>query len=285
VPSPGDPRAWDRFAYALNNPLKYIDPTGHDSICNYPWGNDPDCGDSGGNNGSTGNNNNPGTGGNGSTGSGGSAPTDVELTEEGQLVYEYYQAMLRYPDAWWNENGMLDIATFLGLYTLHEANWLLSNDQWSATRADLVSLAVAHSLYVGSWADPTCTCSSCYNGVFNFIAERTHMYDSSGFISGIKNPVGYKGPNSYAALSLESARVYGNKALHPTKLNRNVVGGKRMGPSQWGNNWDRTNYFRYTLKLEEGKIYGSTGAVYYFMADFYVYSPYQRKQWDPLPGK
>jgi len=29
VPSPGNSQAWDRFAYTLNNPLKYTDPSGH----------------------------------------------------------------------------------------------------------------------------------------------------------------------------------------------------------------------------------------------------------------
>jgi RHS repeat-associated protein len=29
IPSPSDSQAWDRFAYALNNPLSYSDPTGH----------------------------------------------------------------------------------------------------------------------------------------------------------------------------------------------------------------------------------------------------------------
>ena len=31
VPEPGNPQAWDRYAYTLNNPVKYIDPTGHRS--------------------------------------------------------------------------------------------------------------------------------------------------------------------------------------------------------------------------------------------------------------
>ena len=29
IPAPGVSGAWDRYAYVLNNPLKYIDPTGH----------------------------------------------------------------------------------------------------------------------------------------------------------------------------------------------------------------------------------------------------------------
>jgi RHS repeat-associated protein len=48
VPSPGDPRAWDRFAYVLNNPLKYIDPSGHRNCEEDGYNCWP--GDSGGNN-------------------------------------------------------------------------------------------------------------------------------------------------------------------------------------------------------------------------------------------
>jgi RHS repeat-associated protein len=37
VPNPGNPQAWDRYAFVYNNPLKYTDPSGHD-----PWWSDPD---------------------------------------------------------------------------------------------------------------------------------------------------------------------------------------------------------------------------------------------------
>ncbi len=33
VPSPGNPQSLNRYAYALNNPVKYVDPTGHASEC------------------------------------------------------------------------------------------------------------------------------------------------------------------------------------------------------------------------------------------------------------
>ncbi len=35
VPEPGNPLAWDRYAYVLNNPVKYIDPSGH-GACSGP---------------------------------------------------------------------------------------------------------------------------------------------------------------------------------------------------------------------------------------------------------
>ena len=33
IPGAGDPRAWDRYSYVKNNPIKYNDPTGHNEDC------------------------------------------------------------------------------------------------------------------------------------------------------------------------------------------------------------------------------------------------------------
>jgi len=37
IPGAGDSQAWDRYAFALNNPVKYVDPDGHDSILASFW--------------------------------------------------------------------------------------------------------------------------------------------------------------------------------------------------------------------------------------------------------
>jgi RHS repeat-associated protein len=35
IPEPGNPLAWDRYAYGFNNPVMYIDPSGHKPCDNY----------------------------------------------------------------------------------------------------------------------------------------------------------------------------------------------------------------------------------------------------------
>jgi RHS repeat-associated protein len=40
VPDPNNPQTLNRYSYCLNNPLKYIDPSGHDPY-NFPPGADP----------------------------------------------------------------------------------------------------------------------------------------------------------------------------------------------------------------------------------------------------
>lgn len=42
VPGYANPQAFNRYAYVLNNPLRYIDPTGHDPVCGNS-NSDPEC--------------------------------------------------------------------------------------------------------------------------------------------------------------------------------------------------------------------------------------------------
>ncbi|MBC6962635.1 MAG: hypothetical protein DWB48_07870, partial [Nitrosomonas sp.] len=42
VPNPLDPQDLNRFSYVRNNPLRYIDPSGHDPMCGFSYS-DPEC--------------------------------------------------------------------------------------------------------------------------------------------------------------------------------------------------------------------------------------------------
>jgi hypothetical protein len=43
IPDPGNSQAWDRYAYTANNPVKYVDPSGH-SYCDRPNADPEECG-------------------------------------------------------------------------------------------------------------------------------------------------------------------------------------------------------------------------------------------------
>jgi len=42
IPAPGNPLAFDRYAYVFNSPLMYIDPSGHTPVCGFAYS-DPEC--------------------------------------------------------------------------------------------------------------------------------------------------------------------------------------------------------------------------------------------------
>jgi hypothetical protein len=42
VPNAANPQAFNRYSYAYNNPLRYVDPSGHASVCGFSFS-DPEC--------------------------------------------------------------------------------------------------------------------------------------------------------------------------------------------------------------------------------------------------
>lgn len=69
MPNFADPQSLNRFTYVRNNPLKYIDPTGHGSVCGSAYS-DPECPTSGGSGTGSNGTGNTGTSGGAGTGSG-----------------------------------------------------------------------------------------------------------------------------------------------------------------------------------------------------------------------
>jgi len=42
VPNPANPQAFNRYSYVYNNPLRYVDPSGHTPVCGFSYS-DPEC--------------------------------------------------------------------------------------------------------------------------------------------------------------------------------------------------------------------------------------------------
>jgi hypothetical protein len=174
VPNPGDPRSWDRFAYALNNPLKYIDPSGHRNCeedgynC---WPGDTGGGTNGGNGSSGGTNN---TGG----GSSNSGRPPVVLTNQ-ELQFIAVDIMAE------TSNGGFPAWTF----EIHA--WVLLNraargiTYWTGAMKDLMdkgetqfdaAIRWLKNCYLSSAACPVM--STNFNVVFEAVNETYSKYTS-----------------------------------------------------------------------------------------------------------
>ena len=136
VPNFADPQSLNRFAYVRNNPLKYIDPTGHTVLCDAACEEEEDSGwdppSSGG--GGSGNGGGGGSGGgdycltmpweceedsgsSGDNGSNGGGEPSFPITDpvNSDAREDYAQTVLDAlenhsdPNIWWRSEGMLDV--------------------------------------------------------------------------------------------------------------------------------------------------------------------------------
>lgn len=191
--------------HTLNNPLKYVDPSGHDvcdeeGYCYNRYGSyrgirtglPPD-------------------------------PNEPELTKAdpggygGDEIMQLYYLMKSDTDAWWYDDGDFTFEEFNGLLAIHEG---AGNELY----ANLWAIMSAQQLYVGGFNDPYCQSGPCMNGTFNFWAA----YSGSSwmlvnmYVKGdkdIKDYVGYGGRGiSSPADTMKQARILGNSILHPKVL-------------------------------------------------------------------
>jgi hypothetical protein len=255
-------QAWDRYAYANNNTLKYTDPSGH-KICDA----DGYCGthfNSVENH--------------GYCLVGGPldlkpcARDDSELSWGGERIYKVF-LLFKNTHGWWNADGDFTLAEFVGLWILTEAGWGTPNFP-DAIVASLIAQVVAQNLYVGGNNPAYCKSESCWNGVFNYMWKQSQGGDSLLRIT--KDTISaYMGPSSLAATNPEAlmaaALRYGNAALHPTTL---IWDGGNDVPINWGNNRDRTDDLA-QKHVDPCVLHGPNDPVYFYCSNFYLYSANQ----------
>ena len=223
----GGVQGLDRYAYVNNSPMVYVDPSGHESVCNTKYS-DPEC-----------------VGG------------DVPLTKAGDpvpgtgkfekyggsQVKKLYELMTGCTSCWWYNNGEFTFKMFIGFMIMGEANYL----QGDALAMDAIKQIFAQRFYVGGGngdTDPYCGTGQCYNGAFNYMAATSQTVRTliDKFVIGGKDIAEYMGPgsvgqhavqaggNEQILTALNKAKELGNYAINPIQLY-----GRYEGPSEYGN--------------------------------------------------
>jgi len=271
VPEPGNPQALNRYAYVFNNPLKYVDPSGHDPCTGIPGTYMPDCG----------------------VNDDETSPDPVILTRGnpqkkikqrpygGVEVKALFDMMMGATSGWWHTGGSFNLETFVGLMIMHEAAGQAEFATWIAT-------AVAQQLYVGGNRPPYCPSGTCVNGLFNFLAaysESVHRLIDS-YVRGAISIMKYSGYGGFARLGeaeiqrrLGEAATWGNQALHPASL----IPDRYYAPTDWG------NFSKINIALTDKGAQIGTGRnqVLYRSADrvFYVMTALQVNYWNGVAGR
>jgi RHS repeat-associated protein len=266
IPNPGNVLDWDRYSYVRNNPLKYIDPTGH--FCDMVGSNqicsaDPD-----------------------SNGHWLPSPDfvydPVGLTSAGSellALFELYQTT----SGWWNNYGALpfNLNAFLGM-------WILFESAYNLDVADLIISAISQNLFVGGWNSGSCQPGGvCSNAVLNFMAS---FIDGSSALRGgpanaINVPKFHDKVRGLSRGAYNLIRSFGGRALNPRSV---VSWDRKNGPSIWGN-INGTDTFRnkpYNIPESSNKqtiINGiAANTVYYYKGNFVILSVNQYNYWKAL---
>jgi RHS repeat-associated protein len=161
-----NPQLLDRYAYTLNNPVKYSDPTGHLVCSEVPW--EEGCQMTEG-------------------------QEDLmlatreyhKMSYEGRSAFQAYKYMATH-DGWWNENdGDFTFEDFMGITLLNEMGTEVNalNKMIDANTNQLWMNA-----HEGGGHDAYCKTSPCYAGALNFLSQshsfwgRYHAWKSTGEI-------------------------------------------------------------------------------------------------------
>jgi RHS repeat-associated protein len=163
VPGAGNSQAYDRYAYTLNNPLRYTDPSGHD-YCDSPYADPQECEVIDKN---------------------GDGKTDYKVTlsddlnfcndnacYDGAMMNELYWKYV-HTSGWWNDYGerFFTIRDFLSLILYYEMMGVADNDPIAA---NAYTQAINQKMiYLCAQFSSTGSCADISdNAILNYIATR-----------------------------------------------------------------------------------------------------------------
>ncbi len=261
IPQPGNPLAWDRYAYTYNNPINFSDPSGHMIDCRE----DGDC----------------------------HHESNAQLREryiyssdtgfsgaDMHKLFVWYQTN----PGWWNEDSDFTLDEFVGLMLMYDISS-------SVDAAGLISEASARHV----WGDARvvgglkafCSSDDCNMGFFNYLAfyvesamRRASTNNSIGSPYDTSKPSEEDRPNTaWGADPMSMARKIGHSITHAIPQWRYY---SDLKPYHWGNSptpgWADDVQRGTEIGMHENNLY-------YFQYNFVVYSDYQRRYWESIYGK
>jgi hypothetical protein len=272
VPIPFNPQSSSRYTYVLNNPMKYIDPSGHVMCIG------EDCGLT----------YNP------------IAVKNLDIRLKPDLTRRGKLNQYGSPNAYGGEEvrALFELMAaefnlsedqFHGYLIMHEAWKAGANLEEQRALERLIATLVRNQLFIGGYRNPYCPTGPCENGAFNFWAaysETAHRLIDK-YVRNEKPISLYSGPPSHYGQEMTiDERLFNATLLGRSIHNPYLVspGGPGNVPTEWG------NYPEWSSALRESQIserqYVSTwhGSIVFYWDDFIVYTPSQSNHWGGVLG-
>jgi len=265
VPAPFKPQSWNRYTYVINNPIIYVDPSGHDIQCSA----NGDCYETCDYNCAP-----P------LTHKDDPIPGRDETRRHGGDEIKLLFEKLRDKCGWWNDNcaSEFTVEQFMGLYIMYENNTDMKKEQ-IVILENILATITAQNLYVGGFNPAYCRVGGqCDNAVFNFIA---HLIDGgSGLWEGLDAANAYAQdtgvPKFGSEIELRDLMSsLGQKALDPSSV---ITWDQRKGPSSWGNDQSWASAL-IDKEIWEGFNSLSPDSIYYYLDDAIYFSVDQYNYW------
>jgi hypothetical protein len=209
VPGAGNPQNLNRYAYVSNNPLKYIDPSGHDPCTGRSGTYMPDCG---------------------VDGRGLKPPKPpkdpIPLTPWGQKMEQLF-AVYRDTPEWWNNNTP-------GQFTLEDFLALTMYIEYADTPLDAIGpFTEATSRKLWWWCKEVGCGGGTYAAILNYVGTRAVMRSRYSYVNDPATLAHYTAEQS--RYHYTEAKAAAHQAIYPTDANWKSGAVGYHVPWDWGN--------------------------------------------------